>query len=189
MPVLAVIATGLVTGMLTTGGDPLYGLRIVAAGVALYAYRRYYGDLERRFHPLSALVGGLIGVLWLVTAEPPVGEPAESSQLWLVARVIGFVVVAPVTEELAFRGYALRRLIDADFTAVSFRAWSVLAITGSSLAFAAVHGRWLSAFLTGIAFALVQIRTGRLMDAVVAHAASNVVIAGWVLVTGEHWHL
>lgn len=189
MPALAVIATGLVTGMLTSDDDPLYWLRIVAAAGAVFAYRAYYADLERRIHPLSLLVGAAVGALWLATASAPAGEPGEANTAWLVTRIVGFTLVAPWCEELAFRGYALRRLIDEDFTKVSFRAWSVLAVAGSSLAFAAVHERWLAAFFTGVAYALVQIRTGRLMDAVAAHAASNVVIAGWVLATGEHWHL
>jgi exosortase E/protease (VPEID-CTERM system) len=189
MPVLAVIATGLVTGMLTSEDDPLYGLRIVAAGVAVYAYRSYYRELERRIHPLSVLVGAVVGVGWIVTAQAPAVETGGVTPLWLATRVVGFVIVAPWCEELAFRGFALRRLIDEDFTKVSFRAKSVLAVAGSSLAFAAVHERWLAAFLTGIVYALVQIRSGRLMDAVAAHAASNVVIAAWVLATGEHWHL
>jgi exosortase E/protease (VPEID-CTERM system) len=189
MPALSVIAAGLVTGMLASDGDPFYGLRIVAAAVTVWAYRRYYVDIERRFHPLSVVAGAAVGALWLLTAEAPTGEPAEPSPLWLATRILGFIVVAPWCEELAFRGYALRRLIDADFTKVSFRATSVLAVLGSSLAFGAVHERWVAAFLTGIAFALVQIRSGRLMDAVVAHATSNVVIAAWVVVSGQHWHL
>jgi exosortase E/protease (VPEID-CTERM system) len=189
MPALSVIATGLVTGMLASDGDPLYGLRILAAAVTVFAYRRYYADLERRFHPLSVAAGAAVGVLWLLTAEAPAAEREDPSPLWLASRIVGFVVVAPWCEELAFRGYALRRLIDADFTKVSYRATSALAILGSSLAFAAVHERWVAAFLTGIAYALVQFRTGRLMDAVVAHAASNVVIAAWVVASGQHWHL
>jgi exosortase E/protease (VPEID-CTERM system) len=189
MPALAVIATGLVTGMLASDGDPFYWLRIVAAAVTVWAYRRYYADLERRFHPWSVVAGAAIGALWLVTADAPTGEAGRPSAAWLATRILGFVVVAPWCEELAFRGYALRRLIDVDFTKVSFRASSVLAVAGSSLAFAAVHERWAAAFLTGVAYALVQIRTGRMMDAVAAHVASNVVIAAWVLASGEHWHL
>jgi hypothetical protein len=73
----------------------------------------------------------VVFALW-VAVEPPAdpeaiaaipdalaGVPTVAAALWLVARVLGSVVVVPVAEELAFRGYLLRRLIDVDFTAVS----------------------------------------------------------------------
>ncbi len=189
MPVLVVIATGLVTGMLTSGVDELYGLRLLTAATALFAYRRYYAELERRIHPASLAVGAAVGALWIVTAVPPAVEPEPVGSLWLAARIAGAVLLAPVCEELAFRGYALRRLVALDFSSVSFRAWSPLAVLGSSLAFAALHERWMAAFLTGIVYAAVQIRSGRLLDAIAAHASSNAVICAWVLFTGERFHL
>jgi exosortase E/protease (VPEID-CTERM system) len=188
MPVLAVIGTGLLTGTFAAGVDELYGLRILAAFGVLYAYSGYYRELERRVGALSVLVGVLIGVLWIATARTPEPDAGDVSALWIAARVIGSVLVAPITEELAFRGFLLRRLVDRDFTTVSFRAWTPLAVLGSSLAFAAVHERWLIALFTGVVYAVVQLRSGRLSDAVAAHAASNVVICVWVLATGERWH-
>ena len=91
-------------------------------------------------------------------------------------------------EELAFRGFLLRRLIDADFTSVEPDRAALPAIALSSLAFGALHQSWLAGTLTGLLFAAALLRRGRLADAVVAHATANAVLALLVLGTGR-WSL
>jgi membrane protease YdiL (CAAX protease family) len=59
--------------------------------------------------------------------------PGAAAAFWLFARVLGSVVVVPVAEELAFRGYLLRRLIDADFTAVSPKRFTTTSFLISSV--------------------------------------------------------
>ena len=108
--------------------------------------------------------------------------------LWLVARVVGAVVTVPIAEELAFRGYLHRRLIDADFERVSLSTFTWLAFVVSSLLFGVMHGRWLAGTLAGMAYALLLYRRGELGDAISAHAITNAMIAAYVLATG-HWLL
>jgi len=102
---------------------------------------------------------------------------------------VGSALVVPISEELAFRGYLLRRLQGGDFTSVSPRAWTWFSLLTSSLLFGVLHGRWLAGTLAGLAYAVLLVRTGRLGEAVAAHAVTNGVIAAWVLVTGDwsHW--
>jgi CAAX prenyl protease-like protein len=71
-----------------------------------------------------------------------------AAALWLTARVVGSVVIVPIAEELAFRGYLLRRVIDADFTSISPKQFTLASFLISSIAFGALHGRWLA----GMAF-------------------------------------
>jgi CAAX prenyl protease-like protein len=51
------------------------------------------------------------------------------------------------------------------FTWVSFLVSSVL--------FGLMHGEWAAGILAGMAYGLVVVRTGRVRDAVVAHALTN----------------
>jgi CAAX prenyl protease-like protein len=96
------------------------------------------------------------------------------------------VVTVPVAEELAFRGFLLRRLVSADFASVNWRAFPLLPVALSSLAFGAMHGsRWVEGTLAGVLYAWACTRRGRLGDAVAAHAATNAVLAGWVFATGQ----
>jgi CAAX prenyl protease-like protein len=108
---------------------------------------------------------------------------------WIAFRVLAAVVTVPIAEELAFRGYLLRRLISADFEAVSFQAFTWFSLFASSLFFGLMHGeRWLAGTLAGVLYALATMRSGRIGDAVVAHATTNLLLAAYVLVFGR-WGL
>ena len=97
-------------------------------------------------------------------------------------------MVAPIVEELAFRGFLLRRLIASDFTKVPYDKWHWPAVLISSLAFAAAHQQWIGGFAAGVLYAYAQKRRGLLSDAIVAHAVTNALIAIQVLFAG-HWSL
>jgi CAAX prenyl protease-like protein len=108
--------------------------------------------------------------------------------VWLCFRIVGSVVTVPLAEELAFRGYLIRRLIAADFQEVTFDRFTWFSFVVSSVAFGALHGRWLAGTLAGMAYALTLYRRGELADAVVAHATTNALLAIFVLTT-DSWGL
>jgi CAAX prenyl protease-like protein len=63
-------------------------------------------------------------------------------------------------------------------------SWLSFAIT--SVLFGLMHGQaWLPGTLAGMAFALALRRRGQLLDAVVAHATANGLLAAYVLLTGN----
>jgi len=199
-PQLALLATSLLTGLFALGLDLLYGLRIVAVLGALYLYRAH---LPRPSWPPSwqaPLIGVAVFAIWLWLAPradatavaalrtdladlPPVARGS-----WLALRVIGSTLAVPIAEELAFRAFLLRRLIDPDFTQVEKTRLTPLALIASSLAFALLHGQaWLAALVAGVAYALAQRARGRTSDAIVAHALTNGLIAADVLLLDAYW--
>jgi CAAX prenyl protease-like protein len=107
---------------------------------------------------------------------------------WLGLRVFGSTLVVPLAEEFAFRGYLMRRMMDADFEKVSYRECSWPAVLLSSVLFGLLHGRWLAGTLAGIFYAIAARRRDLLCDAVVAHSVTNALIAAYVLATGS-WQL
>lgn len=186
VPMMVVTATALLTGMFTSRVDPLYGVRVVLAAAALFFYRRHYTHLRWHVGVFPLAVGAVVGVAWVLTGTRAEAVPDVAvSKGWIALRVVGSVLIAAVCEELAFRGYLLRRLIASDFTTVSFKTWTPLAIVASSLAFGALHERWLAASLAGMVYAIVQLRSGENVDAMVAHAATNAVIAVSAVATGN----
>jgi exosortase E/protease (VPEID-CTERM system) len=189
MPALALNGVALVSAMMAREMDWLYGLRLLAAGIMLYAYRSYYRDLPRAVSALPVVVGIAIGVGWLATAPPTPTISAQPSATWLVTRTLGSVLVVPLVEELAFRGCLMRWLISRDFTNVPFTKWTPWAVGASSLVFGLLHDRWIAATAVGVVYAALQLRRGRILDAVVAHAATNATVSAWVLWTGNwaHW--
>jgi CAAX prenyl protease-like protein len=103
-------------------------------------------------------------------------------------RLLGFSIVVPVLEELAFRG-GLMRLIGgrlSPLTGQRTAAWIALAL--SSLAFGVMHADLLAGTLAGASFGLLAMRSGRIGDAIIAHSVTNFLLAVTAMVTG-HWSL
>jgi exosortase E/protease (VPEID-CTERM system) len=201
LPALAIIATAMVTGAFANGFDQYYPARIIAAALIMVAYRRSYAELRLLWSWEAVTIGCGIFAVW-IALEPydpdsmggraiRYGLSSLSSvgaAFWLVFRVAGSVVIIPLAEELAFRGYLSRRLISAEFESVPpgrFTAWSFLI---SSLLFGFLHGRFIAGTLAGMALAAAYRRRGELTDAVVAHGVANALIAAAVLLEGA-WSL
>jgi CAAX prenyl protease-like protein len=106
--------------------------------------------------------------------------------VWIAFRVAAAAITVPIAEELAFRGYLLRRLIHRDFDAVPFSQLTILSIGLSSVAYGLMHGQhWMAGIVAGLAYALALKWRGRIGDAVIAHAISNLMLAAWVLARGD----
>jgi exosortase E/protease (VPEID-CTERM system) len=198
LPLLFLIATSLATGLFSAGFDYLYALRVLTPLIPLWFFRSYYADLRWSWAWTPIILGVVVFVLGVALEPAPTPEataiipdallemPVAVAALWLIARVLGSSIVVPIAEELAFRGYLLRRLIDADFTAVSPKHFTLASFLISSVAFGALHGRWVAGILAGMIYAAAQYRRGKISDAIVAHAVTNTLVAAYVLIFG-HW--
>ena len=198
LPFLVLTAVTILTQAFTSGFNYLYPLRVIAVAAVLWSLRRHYRPGPQ---PLS-LVGIGIGVVtflvWMALA-PADGledaekvaamDPAQLGQpwdlLWLLFRLAGYTITVPIAEELAFRGFLARRLIDDDIERVPAGTFTWLSFLASSLAFGVMHGAdWQRATLAGLAFALALYHRRRLSDAIVAHATTNAFLGGYVIATG-----
>ncbi len=197
MPFVAIMAAGMAARAMTGSFEWLYGLRIAAVAITLWVYRATYKSIDWRFDWTAPAAGLLIFALWIALDRsgpgpmPPELAAASSAArfAWLALRVIGATVTVPIAEELAFRGFLLRRFISPEFEAISFRAFSWFALLASSVLFGLLHGqRWIAGTIAGLVFALIVARRGRFGNAVIAHAAANALIAVAVLVF-HYWDL
>ena len=193
-PFLVILTAGFVTGLFTSGGsDRFYPIRIAVGAGALWYYRRDYQRFDWRPSIVAVAIGVLVFAFWLPLAHvmgdvqpAPVLSSRSWGTLWLTSRVIGSVLVIPMAEELAFRGYLARRLMSADFDLVPLRNLSLFSILVSSAAFAALHGRLvIPAFLAGLAYACAARFRGRFADAVFAHASTNALLAAHAILSGS----
>jgi exosortase E/protease (VPEID-CTERM system) len=199
-PFLTILAVGMITRALTIDFDWFYPVRVVAVLLVLYVFRRSYGEFRWSWSWPAAAAGVLVFLLWIGLArnEPdPAASPTYDglvnvaplwAALWGLFRVLGAVVTVPVAEELAFRGYLMRRLMASRFQDVPCGAFSWFSFLISSLLFGLMHERWLAGTLAGLVYALVLYHRKRLGDAVVAHAVTNGLLAVEVVRTGS-WSL
>jgi exosortase E/protease (VPEID-CTERM system) len=201
LPFLMILGAAMISRAIAGSMEWLYPLRFFAAAAALWVFRTRYAALEWKFGWAAPLTGSIVFVIWIgldrvfgthgnntmgaaLASAPPAARIA-----WLTFRTVGAVVTVPIAEELAFRGFMLRRLISSNFESVSFRQFSFFAFLVSSVAFGVMHGdRWFAGTVAGLLYAGVLMWRGRIGDAVVAHATTNALIAAWVLFSGS-WDL
>lgn len=148
----------------------------------------------------AALIGGLVFAIWAPLAGLNVDTrsatfpvelirvPSILAVMWLGFRIFGSVVVIPLVEELAFRGYLLRRFVSDRFMTVTYCSCPRWTVIVSSLLFGLMHQAWIAGTLAGLAYAWAARRRNSLLDAVIAHAVTNGLIAAMVLV-GDAWWL
>jgi exosortase E/protease (VPEID-CTERM system) len=198
LPLLTLIGMNMLAAAFSAGFDRLYPLKVLVTGAVLVGFRTCWLSLPWRWSWPAALKGLVVTIVWIALAERPApGQSALAaslaelspvqSTLWLVVRVFGATVIVPLAEELAFRGYLMRRFVSIDFDEVSYRQCPWWAVLASSLLFGLMHGRPAAGMLAGLCYALAARREDHLADAILAHAITNSLLAAFVLTTGAWW--
>jgi exosortase E/protease (VPEID-CTERM system) len=187
-PLVAALGASLLTSLWGERSlDPWYGARVAAAGLVLLAVRNQLPRPALTLSCVPVVLSAAVSALWI--AWPHAGAAVEAPRAaWVAARLLGSCLVLPIVEELAFRGFLLPWLVSPDFEAVPPRKWTLPAVLLSSLAFGALHERWMLGTFAGLAFAAARLWRGRLGDAILAHALANAGIAAAVLIGGR-WDL
>jgi exosortase E/protease (VPEID-CTERM system) len=199
LPLLATIAAAMIASAFSSGFDALYPVKILTGSIVLACFFPVYRSIPRSWSWLAAMWGTVVFAIWLCL-EPLTGGdgtslanafhqlPAVWAIVWLGFRVVGSTVIVPIVEELAFRGYLMRRITSADFETISYQQVSWFAMLLSSVLFGLLHGQWLAGTTAGIFYAMATRRRNLLCDAIVAHGVTNGLIAIYVLSAGA-WRL
>lgn len=183
LPFAVFMLTAVVAPAISQNPAMFYPIRVLLLAAAVALVWPVIRDLPRRVAPLSWVAGAAVGVMWIaipvtpITGPPPYGSLAGGTlALWFLFRGIGTVLLVPLAEELFFRDYLESRIrgAAADQPAPLWRV--VLAAAISAGLFAALHDRWIEALIAGLVFSLVARRTGRISDAIAAHAIANLIV-------------
>jgi exosortase E/protease (VPEID-CTERM system) len=199
MPLLAILAAGALSHAMSSDFEFFYPLRIVAGVGLLFRYRKELAALDWRWSWRGPALGVLVFAAWMVGAHFLLPEHAMPDKLaamspslrglWILSRIAGSVLIVPIAEELAYRGYLMRRLTRADFESLPFRAVRWPALTVAAVVFGIAHGAlWLPGIAAGLAYGLILVRRGHLGEAVAAHATTNALVVIGVL-AGQQWQL
>lgn len=196
LPLVLQLALTLLFSSFTEGLDLLYPARVVIVGAVLLSFHHLYSERGLYESPrfLAVLIGLAVYVLWIaLIPESSVLDPrgnlsASLAVVWLLSRLLGSVLIVPIIEELAFRGYLLRRLQSVEFEEVPQERLTLVSVALSSLAFGLLHSEWFPGLIAGIFYALACKIRGKLSDCIVAHATTNLCIAVHVVVF-DRWDL
>ena len=182
-----------------------YAFKILAVAFACWLGRSTWSDLSPRpgwkSLALAAGLGVLVTVLWVgLDGYYPIfggvgsraafnpGVLSTSAKVgFLAVRMLGLVLIVPFFEELFWRSFVVRWIIDPDdFRKVPIGRVTPLAGGITAALFAFEHpAEWLPAFLTGALWAWLLHRTRNVSACFVSHAVANLGLGIYVLATGQ----
>src|SRR4051794_17047442 len=148
-----------------------YTLKVAIVAGLMWACRSTWRDLwplpSPRDVALAVVLGLLVIVAWVGldgryptfaltgtrSAFDPRVLPPLACWAFVAVRLIGLVVLVPIFEELFWRSFLIRWLVDDHFTRVPIGRVTPMAAVVTSVMFGLVHPEWLPGVLTGFAWA------------------------------------
>ena len=178
-----------------------YVAKAILVAIMLFALRKHYTKVRWNHWWLGVIVG-VVGIfqwvimqLWLqkhfeffkpsADVFNPFDTFANPIVLWsfIFVRIASAALVVPVMEELFWRDYLWRYILapnDFELAKVGEMNWTPFVIVCG--AFALVHGNW---WLTSIVWAAMiaglLVYTKSIGACIIAHATTNLLLAGYVL--------
>jgi CAAX prenyl protease-like protein len=156
---------------------------------------------------LSILIGIVVFVIWvapdylfpawhhfILFDNGLMGHPAgntprasKSDPVFLLFRIAISVIAVPILEELFWRGWMIRWVINPHhFESLPLGAYTPAAFWSVALLFASEHGSfWDVGLIAGVIYNWWIIRTRSLWDCILAHAVTNGILAAYVIGAGQ----
>lgn len=178
----------------------LYPLKIGLVALLLALFWRQYGELKGfrlRLPAVAAAIatGAVVLVLWvslnadwMIVGAAPGFDPRDGGRIdWLLAaiRIPGAALVVPVMEELFWRSFLMRWIVNPDFETVEPSQLGLKSFVITVLLFGFEHNLWLAGIVAGAAYSLLYMRHRQLWSPILAHAVTNGLLGIWVLMTGN----
>jgi hypothetical protein len=170
---------------------------VVVGGMLVFFWSSISQEITIQWDWLAVIAGGLVFVLW-VSLEgyyPQLGSPKTispwsmsgplSPEVFIGFRIVGASLVVPIMEELFWRSFALRFVIDSKIRSVQLGTFTWFSFILVSLAFGFEHHRWLPGILAGMAYAALLYRTRNLFSPILAHAVTNFLLSIYVFGTAQ----
>lgn len=178
----------------------IFPLQTVVCAGLLVSFWKCYPFPTFRAWALGALAGIVAFVIW-ISPQAFFGLPdrttgfnpeifRESGPLYamtVAARFARLVVVVPLIEEIFWRGFLMRYLINEKFTAVVFGSFRPFSFFGVAVLFMLAHSSadWIPALFTGLILNGLAVLTRSLWACVVAHAVANFSLGIYIMATKQ----
>ena len=196
-PQMAIMASALLCGLMVGKFNWFYPLPIMLGAVALHKLALPNVEDEWRVTWQPMLAGLVTYFLWtkLIPADPGASvkfaetlfsAPVLVATGWLMVRIVGSIIIAPVAEELAFRGFLIPWLSDLLSKWITRAPARTIAMTISAIGFGMLHSHILAGIIAGFVFGGIYLRKGSTRDAILAHGATNFLLSLYA-VGGSHW--
>jgi uncharacterized protein len=183
-----------------------YPLRFSLSLLVLLVFSRPVITLKPASAWYSVAIGILVFVIWISpdllfgyrrhwlftnaitgSAVSSLPDALKQNPAFLALRALSSTALVPIIEELFWRGWLMRWLVDWNFQKVPLGAYEPSAFWITAVLFASEHGPyWEVGLAAGVIYNWWMIRTRSLGDCILAHAVTNGVLAIYVVATA-HW--
>ncbi len=188
----------------------LQSLWVVGMTAAIAVFSRSVLDFRVRHWAGTIAMGVGVFVLWIapdllfpgyrahwLLSNPITGavtdglpEADRANLAVLLLRGMRAALIVPIIEELFWRAWLMRWLIDQDFVKVPLGTYATQAFWIVAILFAAEHGPfWDVGLACGILYNWWMVRTRSLGDLILAHGITNACLSLYVVTAGrwEYW--
>jgi uncharacterized protein len=204
-PFAAFIVVMAIEHALVPNSQILYPIRFLIVLAVILLVSRPYLHLRPKTPVASILIGLAVFLIWIApdklfgyrhfwlfdnsfigSAATSISPEMHSSVWFLALRTLGSVALVPIIEELFWRGWLMRWLINSDFEKVPLGTYAPAAFWIVAVLFASEHGPyWEVGLIAGVIYNWWLIRTKSLADCILAHAVTNGVLAAYVMLSGQ----
>lgn len=191
-------------GLFKSLGEWEYALRVAVVLLVIATVSRPVLDFRVRNFLGSLLVGVGVFVLWIAPdtlipgwrqnpvftyfGEVKVSLSAEqlSSPVLLIFRTMSAALMVPILEELFWRGWMMRWLVNKDFEVLPMGQTDRQGFWIVAVLFALEHGPfWEVGLITGVIYNWWMTRTKSLGDLIFVHGVTNLVLSLYVIATKQ----
>lgn len=179
---IASLAAILAVSLPALKGGPSKPLQSILLGVAVFVIWVGPDFLVPSWHHFILFDNSVMGHPAGNTPPASKGDP-----MFLLLRIAVSVIAVPILEELFWRGWLIRWLINSEhFENVPLGQYAPMAFWVTAALFASEHGSfWDVGLVTGVIYNWWMIRTRNLWDCILAHAVTNGVLAAYVVLAGQ----
>jgi CAAX prenyl protease-like protein len=119
--------------------------------------------------------------------NPATIPDTAARNIMIVFRLTGAAMVVPIMEELFWRSFLIRYIIDKEFEAVPVGLFTWPSFLISVVLFGLEHNYIIAGIMAGVAYNTLLYYTKSIAHCILSHAITNFLLGIYVLQTGK-WH-
>lgn len=203
-PFIVFIALTVLEGFFPGETHFIYLTKTLAVGGLLWYWRRsYVMDIAPRLSPTGYAVAVAAGLLvlpaWILPEAffPQLGTgagfnphtfglPPAAVPALIVMRLGGAVLLVPILEEIFWRSFVLRYLVHPNFSKVPLGTFTWFSFISVVVLFGLEHHRWIQGMIAGAVYTLLVVQQKSLRGPILAHAATNLGLGIYVIMS-HNW--
>lgn len=181
----------------------LYPFKALLVFILLCCFMRQYeelrwSDFKNLLQTISSLLLGLLVFLLWINMDwdfatfgesngfnPNLVEDSVLRQGLIFFRLFGAALVVPIMEELFWRSFLLRYIINPDFMLVKVGRYTLASFAIGAVLFGLEHHLVLAGIMAGMAYSLLLYWSKSIAQCVLSHAVTNLALGIYVLQTGN----